>query len=70
MCQQKAPEHAEFVKIVVAGLDCPHALLNEEADADVGCFDHGDVVGAVADGEGHFVETSADWGDDVCSLAG
>ena len=46
--QQQAPEHAEFRKGVVWSLHCTHAFLPEQPNADMCCFDHGDVVGPIA----------------------
>ena len=42
-----------------------HALLAGDADADVGRLDHGDVVGAVADGERVHLELLLDDAHDV-----
>ncbi len=51
--QKQALEESELSDAVIGGKDGLHAFLTRNAHADVRRFDHGDVIGAVADGQRH-----------------
>ena len=68
--QQQPPQHAELGQCVVTCLNGAHALLAEEADSDVGGFDHRYVVGAVADGERDLFQPFSDYAHHFCLLDG
>jgi hypothetical protein len=52
MHQQQPPQVRELADGVVGRTHGLHSLAPRHTDAHVGLLNHGDVVGAIADGEG------------------
>ena len=70
MHQQKSPQHPELREGIVTRLYGTHAFLPEKADANVGCFDHGDIVGSIPNRQSNLIKPSPDYPNHFSLLNG
>ena len=68
--QQQSPQHPELGQSVVTRLNCAHSLLTEQSNADVGGFDHWNIVRTITDRKSDFVELISDYCDNLSLLNG
>lgn len=65
MHKDESPETLELSNSEITALHCAHAFISIDADADVRCLNHVDIVGSIADCKCDFVQTFSDCSHDL-----